>query len=157
MQDTPWGILLYGRDAASVFYSPSRLGHKVTKGFCPVDGGCRIHRLLLCGEVRPSPERLCCIWNQKIWWWVSCDAEALGNAEPLHCHCSQVHSDPEWYHMIGRSIYGLYRTNCILMVNWIVWIRTVWLKLNSLNGNAFDNWTVLTFKQRAYGNLNCLK
>ena len=24
-------------------------------------------------------------------------------------------------------IYGLNRTNCIFMLNWIVWIRTVWL------------------------------
>ena len=52
------------------------------------------------------------------WFWSFGECRA-----PRHCHCSQVHSGPEWKHLI----YGLDRTNCIRMLNWIVWIRTVWL------------------------------
>ena len=33
----------------------------------------------------------------------------------LHCHCSQVHSGPEWSYLIGFYVLGL---------NWIVWNRT---------------------------------
>ena len=35
--------------------------------------------------------------------------------------------------------YNLNRTNSILMLNWIVWIRTVWLNWIAWNGNVFDN------------------
>ena len=40
-------------------------------------------------------------------------------------------------------IYGLNRINCILMLNRIVWIRTVWLNWiawNSLKWNCFWHW-----------------
>ena len=35
------------------------------------------------------------------------------------------------------------------MLNWIVWIRTVWLNGISWNRNVFDKWTV-------YLHLNCV-
>ena len=42
------------------------------------------------------------------------------------------------------------------MLNWIVWIKTVWVNWIALNRNGFDNYTVLTFKLQAYAKLNCL-
>ena len=50
------------------------------------------------------------------------------------------------------SIYGLNRTNGILMLNWIVWVN--WI---AWNRNVFDNQTVLTFKLRVYAKLNYFK
>ena len=47
---------------------------------------------------------------------------------------------PDW-----APIYGLNRTNSILILKWIVWLN--WI---AWNRNVFDNWTVLTFKLRAY-------
>ena len=45
------------------------------------------------------------------------------------------------------------------MLNWILWIKTVWLKWIAWNSNVFDNdnETVLTFKLHAYAKLNYLK
>ena len=43
------------------------------------------------------------------------------------------------------------------MLNWVVWIRTVWLNWIAWKGNVFDNKIVLTFKLRAYAKLNYLK
>ena len=40
-----------------------------------------------------------------------------------------------WY----SPIYGLNRTNCILMLNWIVWNRPVWLNWIVRYRNVFDN------------------
>ena len=37
----------------------------------------------------------------------------------LHCHCSQIYSDPEWSHSIGSYL------TVHIMLNWIVWNRTV--------------------------------
>ena len=59
---------------------------------CPVAWGCRIHRLCLCRGVRP-PQWVSWIWHSKIWW------------APLHCHCFQVHSGPEWSHLIGPYLW----------------------------------------------------
>ena len=42
----------------------------------------------------------------------------------------------------------------MLMLNSIVWIRTVWLNWMTWNRNVFDNQTVLTFKLLAYSKLN---
>ena len=50
-------------------------------------------------------------------------------------------------------------TKPVLILNWIVWIRTVWLNWINWNRNVFDNQTVylLTFKLRTYAKLNCVK
>ena len=63
---------------------------------------------------------------------------------------------PVWPGMVA-PIYGLNRINCILMLNWIVWIRTVWLNGIAWNRNVFDNSTVFTFKLRTYAKPNRLK
>ena len=44
------------------------------------------------------------------------------------CHCSRIQSGP---------IYRLDRTNCMLMLNWIVWSRTIWLNWIAWNVNIF--------------------
>ena len=73
--------------------------------FRPVGWGCRIHRLLLCwGEDHPSMSVLdMTLNNLKVrfhWCW------GFGECKiPLHCHCSQVHSGPEWLHLIGSYLW----------------------------------------------------
>ena len=52
----------------------------------------------------------------------------------LHCDWSQVYIGPEY-----GPIYGLNRINCVLMLNWIVWIRTVWVNWKAWNRNVYDN------------------
>ena len=49
---------------------------------CPVNWGCRIHRVYLYRKVRPH-QRVSRIWLQTIWWWDSSNAGDLGNAEHL--------------------------------------------------------------------------
>ena len=62
---------------------------------CQVGLDSRIHRLHLCRGVRSPNECPGCDTKQSdgdvpmmLGFW-GCDA-------PLHCHCSQVHSSPEW-------------------------------------------------------------
>ena len=65
--------------------------------FCPVGWGCRIHWLHLCRRVRPPTSNECpdmtlnnlMVRFQQCWSFGECGV-------PLHCHCSQVHSSPEW-------------------------------------------------------------
>ena len=70
------------------------LNHTVI--FCPVSMGCKTHRLHPCRRVRPRPMSvLYMIINNLMvsfqWRW------GFGECgEPLHCHCSQVLSGPEW-------------------------------------------------------------
>ena len=61
---------------------------------CPVGWGCRIHRLLLCREVRPPTPNECPGYDTK-----QSDGEVpvvLKLWGMLYCHRSQVHSGPEW-------------------------------------------------------------
>ena len=63
--------------------------------FCPVDWGCRIHRLLLCRGVPPPMSVLDMTQNNPMVWFQQC--WSFGECGvPLHCHRSQVHSGPEW-------------------------------------------------------------
>ena len=70
-----WGIMFFTVSFISKLH--------ITMTLCPVSWGCRIHRLHLCGEVRPHPRWVPWIWHWTIWWWGSSDAGALGNAEYL--------------------------------------------------------------------------
>ena len=69
--------------------------------YCPVSWGCRIHRLILCRRVRPHNE--CPGYNTK-----QSDGEVSVMLELwrilLHCHRFQVHSGPEWEHLIGSYL-----------------------------------------------------
>ena len=109
--------------------------------YCPVVWGCKIHRLHPCRGVRPLPTSFLDMTRNNLmvrfqWCWDFGKFEA-----PLHCYCSQVHSGPEWQHLI--------ELNCILMLKWIFWIRTVWQNWIVWNRNVFDNYTV-------YFHLNCV-
>ena len=106
---------------------------------CPIGWGCRIHRLHLCREVRPPHLNECPGYDTK-----QSDGEVpvlLGLWEmwsTLHSHCSKSTLAPN---------------SSILMLNWIVWIRTVWLNWiawNSLNLNCFWHWNCI------YAKLICL-
>ena len=62
----------------------------------PVSWGYRIHWLHLCRGVRPPPTSVLdmtlnnlMVRFQQCWSFGKCGV-------PLHCHCSQVHSGPEW-------------------------------------------------------------
>ena len=87
---------------------------------CPVTRGCRIHQLLLCRGVRPFPNE-CSGYDTKQSDGEVHDTEILGNA------------DYPFIAIIPRSILarsgstwlGQIELNCILMLNWIVWNRTV--------------------------------
>ena len=103
---------------------------------CPVALGYRIHRLLFCRGVRPSPDE-CPVYDAK-----QSDGEVpLGKVGvSLHCHHSQVHCGLEWEHLIRVLSMGQIELNCVLVLNWIAWNRTV-----------------STFKLRTFAELNCLK
>ena len=63
---------------------------------CPVGWGYRIHRLLLCRGVRPSPNECPGYDTKQSDGEVPATLELWGSGVPLHCHRSQVHSGPEW-------------------------------------------------------------
>ena len=119
---------------------------------CPVGWDCRIHRLHFCRGVR-HPQWVSWIWHKTIWSWGSSDAEALGDAGhpfiAIPPKSNLARDGGTWY----GPIYRLNRTNCILMLNWIVWNRTVCLNWIALNWNDFDNLTLFTFKLHAYAKL----
>ena len=65
----------------------------------PVDWGWEIHQLHLCRGVK-LPQQVSWIWHEIIWWW------SFSNADRVFSMC-QI------------------ELNCVLMLNWIVWCRTV--------------------------------
>ena len=72
--------------------------------YCLVGWGCRIYQLHLCRGVRPPMSVLDMILNNRMvrfqWCW------SFGECRvPLHCHCSQVYSGPEWSHLIGPYLW----------------------------------------------------
>ena len=109
--------------------------------YCPVGWGCRIHWLLLCrGKRPPHKKNECPGYETK-----QSDGEvgpwglgALGNTEhPLIA----IAPRSLWLGVVA-PIYGLNRTNGILMLNCIVWLN--WIAWNR---------NVLTIKP--YLHLNC--
>ena len=63
---------------------------------CPVGWGCRIHRLLLCSEVDPPPMSVLDMTLNNLmvrFQWCKSFREY---EVPFLCHCSHVHSGPEW-------------------------------------------------------------
>ena len=101
---------------------------------CPVCWGCRIYRLHLCRGVRPPLQ------------WVSCyDTKHFDGKVPVMLELWGIRSTPSlpllpgtlWPGLVASDkgpIYGLNRTNGILMLNWIVWLN--WI---AWNRNVFDN------------------
>ena len=102
--------------------------------FCTsiVSWSSRIHWLDLCRGVRPTLMSVQDMTLNNLMGRI----QAWGSGEyevPLHCHCSKVHFDPEWWHLIGSCWWV--KLNCLtfrlcqkkgLMLNLIVRNRTVW-------------------------------
>ena len=106
---------------------------------CPVSWGCRIHRFHLCRGVR-LPQQVSRIWHKTIWWWGCRNAGALGNAEYTFSAIA-ARSALAWS---GRVLsMALISLNCVLMLNWIVWNRTVYIYIY-INGFGIkktdDSW-----------------
>ncbi len=100
--------------------------HRITTLHCPVSWVCRIHWLHLCRGVRPPPLNECPGYDTK-----QSDGEV-----PAVLELWEMRSTPSlpslpgplWPGVVAPDrapIYGLNRTNCILMLNWNVWIRTI--------------------------------
>ena len=101
--------------------------------YCPVGWGYRIHWLHLCKAVRPPNE--CPGYDTK-----QSDGEATVMLGPWGIWSTPLLPslpDPLWPGVVALDkgpIYGLNRTNGILMLNWIVWLN--WI---AWNRNVFDN------------------
>ena len=97
---------------------------------CPVCWGCRIHRLHLCRVVKNLPPK-------RVSWY---DTKQSDGEVPVMLKLWGMRRTPSlpslpgplWSRVIG-PIYGLNRTNAILMPNWIVWLNWV-----AWNRNVFD-------------------
>ena len=98
-----------------------------------VGWGCRIHRLLLCREKTPPTE--CPGYDTK-----QSDGEVPAMMELWGMRSTPSFSSlpgPRWPSDVAPEmgpIYGLNRTNGILMLSWIVWLN--WIAWNK---NIFDN------------------
>ena len=86
-------------------YTHTRIYKRKQTKICPVAWGCRIHRLLLCRGVRPSPTSVLdmtlnnlMVRFQQRWSFGECRV-------PLYCYCSQIHSSPERLHLIGPYLW----------------------------------------------------
>ena len=106
--------------------------------YCPIDWGCRIHQLHLCSGIRPPHE------------CPGYDTKQLNGEVPVMLGLWVLRSTsslpllrgPLWPGMVApdRALsMGSIELNCILVLNWIVWIRTVWLNWIAWNRNIFDN------------------
>ena len=108
--------------------------------YCPVSWGYRIHWLLFCGEVRPLPVK--CPGYETI----QSDGEVqvmLELREMWSTPSLPLLPGPLWPGLVAPDrvlSVGQIKLNCILMLNWIAWNRTV-----------------LTFKLHAYAKMNCFK
>ena len=106
----------------------------------PVSWGCRLHRLLLCGRVRPPTNR-CLGYDTK-----QSDGEVLVMLELWRTRCTPplpfLRGSP-WPGMVAPDrvlSMGQIELNWVIMQNWNAW-----------------NITVLSFKLPTYAKLNCLK
>ena len=110
----------------------------LTRKYYPVDWGCRMHLLVLCRGTRH---------HQRVSWY---DTNQSDGEVPLMLGLWGMRNTPSlpslpgplWAGVVATDkdlIYGLNRTNCILMLSRIVWIRTVWQNWLAWNRNVFYN------------------
>ena len=124
---------------------------------------CRIHRLLLCREIRLRLLDECPRYDTK-----QSDSEAPVMLELWRIRSTSLLPSlpgPLWPGMVATHRFlsiGQIELNCVLILNWVVWNRTVlYAILNSLKKNLFMlNWiacnrTVLTIKLCTYAKPNC--
>ena len=116
------------------------MGMKVSKNDCPVGWGCTIHWLLLCWEVRHTHNEFPGYDTKEFDGEVPVMLELRGmlSTSSLTSLPGPLESEEAASERV-QSMCQI-RLNCIVMLNWIVWNRTV-----------------LTFKVRIYAKLNCLK
>ena len=105
-------------------------------------GGCRIHRLHLCRGVRTFPKQ-CSGYDTK---------QSEGKVQAMlglwgmrSTFSLSLLPSALWPGMVavGRTLsMGQIQLKCVLMLKWIVWIRTVWLSWTTWNRNVFDTLTV---------------
>ena len=100
----------------------------------------RIHWLHVCRGVRPPPQRVSKLWHYTIWWWVARNAGIWGMQ--ITSSLPFLPGPPRPGVVAPNRVLSLgpIELNCVLMLNWIPWRRTV-----------------LTFKMRSYAKLSCLK
>ena len=102
---------------------------------CPVGWGCRIHWLLLCREVRPPSPMSVLGYDTK-----QSDGKVLAMLELWGMRSTPSFTSlpgPLWAGVVAPNkgpIYGLNRTNSMLMLNWIVYVN--WI---AWSRNVFDN------------------
>ena len=102
------------------YFQTNDLGKRMNPFICLVDWeGCRIHRLPLCRGVRPPPNE-CPGYDTK-----QSDGEVLAVLELWEMRSTPsllLLPGPLWPGVVAPDkgpIYGLNRTNSILMLNWI--------------------------------------
>ena len=113
--------------------------------------GCRIHRLHRCRGLRHS---------QRMSWYDTKQSDAevpvmlelWGTLSTSSLPSPQIHTGPEWEHLIMVISMGQIELNCITTLNWIVWNRivlafnSVWTKtipilyLIAWNRTVWRNW-----------------
>ena len=71
----------------------------------PVGLGCRIHQLHLCRGVNMLPPSMSILDMTLNYLMLRLQSWSSGKCGvPLHCHYSQVHSDLEWWYLLGSHL-----------------------------------------------------
>ena len=112
-------------DGKLTWYSPRATHWICLYGFDgPVGWGCRIHRLLLCSG-KPPPHWVSSIWLKTIWWWGFSKAGALKNV--VYPFIAIAPRSTLVIVVIPDRVISVDQTelNCVLMLNWIDWNRTI--------------------------------
>ena len=105
---------------------------------CQVSWGCRIHWLHLCRGVRPTPNE-CPGYDTK-----QSDGEVPVMLELWGMQSTSLLPSlpgPLWPGVVApdrAQSMDQIELICVLLLNWIVWIRTVWLNWRAWNRNVFD-------------------
>ena len=149
----PW-LFIYIYMYLPNFSKIDRMQLKVNfkRSILPSRLGRRIHRLLLCRGIRPSPNKS-----------PDYDTKQSDGEVPVMLGLCRIRNTPSllslpgplWSGVVAPDkglIYELNRTNGILVLNWIVWLN--WI---ACNRDVFHNKIVLIFKQRAHAKFHCLK
>ena len=108
----------------------------------PVGWGCKIHRQHLCRRVRHSPNEcsggevpvMLELWGMRPRVVAPDRAQSMGKIE---LNCVLMLNWITW----NRTVltFNCVGTKSILILNWIFWNRTVWINWIAWNRNVFDN------------------
>ena len=144
---------------------------------CPVGWVCRIHRTHFCWGVRLL-KQVSLIWHKTIWWWGSWISLVRSRPVGWGCRIQQLHLCVEVRLLNACPGYDTKQSDSAVAVLLELWWMLSISSLPSLPGPLWTrvvapdrvlsmgqielNWIVwniiiLTFKQRGYAKLNCLK